>query len=93
MLGRTHIRGTKAADSVAARLMAGAAISAREVRDMSRREQGILGSKVVEPGERGHIVAVAQTAIAAHAGVQCRVGGERCRRVVARRGRVTLQAA
>ena len=87
VLGLSHVERPEGAHGIGARGVAGAAIGAREVRDVRGREHRILGRVIVEPGERGEVVAMALAAVAADAGVQHGVRGERRRRVVAgRRG-------
>ena len=69
--------------------MTGTAIGARQIRDMRGREHRIFRRKVISPGQCCRSVAMAQSAIAADAGVQYRDRGQRRGGVVARSGGMT----
>jgi len=92
VLGLCHVHRPEGADRIGARGVTGAAVGAGQVRDMSRREQRILGREVVVPGERRDGVAMAEPAIARDAGVQDRVRRQSRWGVVAWCRGVTLSA-
>src|SRR5258707_14539205 len=77
MLGGTHVGGSEAARDIVGR-MARTAIGTGQIWNMRGREYRRLDwVVVVVEGQRSRRAAVAQTAVAADAGVQHRDGGER----------------
>jgi len=92
MFGLSHVHRPEGADRVGARGVAGTAVGTGEIWNVGRRQHRVLGREIVGPGQRGYVVAVAQTAVAADAGVQDGVRREGSRRVIAGSRRMACAA-